>query len=807
MNDQPIKAMLISSNSDVIQKFIEGCAAQPIDLYIASNHIASRAIIESNSINIVLIDIDPFDFPDEKTIQYLRKDGECAVIAIVDSSLDEVLIKHGLFNHILVKPLDAAKLAPAIQSEFKTKQYFDFQKILSFYRDVFDSLQETVVIVDESYRIIRTNRALLLMRGVVEEEICNQTYKAVLNQTCHRIMFNREKPCHEYGDPCPLPFLLKGKTHFESTLHVNDHYYLAMMSRVDEPGSTKKFFVETIRDVTEQKNAEDALRFQMAFEDAIDQVSSCLMKPSPDILNTQCEKAFCSIANLIHSEHLYLIQPSEIFDQWFVAFEWLDPRCPPFYSTSKIAMTTLPDWNRVHKTVITDREVMFIQNTETIPANQLPHYFKAHEIHSIALIPVRHRFGLHAIIGFESIRHSFSMSGNPIHLLRLLGEVVGNGLDRVFFETALRKSEERFRRMTENAPDMILRFNVDGIVDYVNPAVERILGYSREETIQTNVFDYVKEESRDKLRKSLKSSANKNYLWMELDFVHSKGSIVPCRMSLTIDRDESGRVIAVDAIVTDLREYKQMELEKEQLQTRLFQSQKMEAIGNLAAGVAHEINNPIGVILGFSEYLLDSLPECNEARETIELINAESIRIKDIVGKMMDFARMKKTVLKTVKLNQIARESLKLMKHKLSQRHIKTWLDLDDSDPEIIGHDNALKQVLLNLLINAIEAIPAGSNGEISILTKRHNSEGIMLQISDSGAGIHPEQLNHIFEPFHTTKEKGTGLGLSVTASIIRDHNGVIHVQSHPGTGTTFQIVFPLASTVKRDRMHTAVEE
>ncbi len=796
MTRSAVRVILISSNHEIIQRFLEGSSDLRIDLEVTPVPPAGHPIGTDESIRLVFWDIDPFHFPDDEQIRHLRHVGESAVIAIVDSSLDQVLIKSGLFNRILVKPIDARDIASIIRSESQFAQQVNYQKIMSFYRQIFDSLQETVVIVDENCKIVRNNRSLLLMKGLGLDQISTQAYRDVLNETCHQAMFQRTTPCHMHGDQCPMIFLKKGYAHFQTTLHVQDRFYHAEMTRVDDHETGKQFFVETIRDITEQKQAEDALRFQMAFEEAIDQISSCMLKSNPDNLQVHCEAAFQSIANLIRAEHLYFIQPSEIFDQWFVLFEWLNPTCPPFYSHSKTSMTVLPDWPLVQETLFVRKETVFFQDIRSIPDASIPDYFHAHGIQSIALIPVKQQSGLHGIIGFESIGHAFAVSGNPVHLLRLLGEVVGNGLDRAYFEAALRRSEERYRRMTENAPDMILRFNVDGILDYVNPAVERILGHSRDSMIQTNVYDHVTSASREKLRKQLTTTSGVSYLWLEIDCVHSTGASFPCRMSLTIDRDESGKVVAVEAIVTDLHEYKQMEKEKEQLQARLFQSQKMEAIGNLAAGVAHEINNPIGVILGFSEYLLDSMNLSDPIRETLEMINTESIRIKDIVGKMMDFARMEKAEFKPVNLNRIVRESLKLMKHKLSQRHIRIWLDLEEPDSILSGHENALKQVLLNLIINAMEAIPAEAHGTISLSTKRRGDQKILLTISDSGVGISPEHMNLIFEPFHTTKEKGTGLGLPITASIIREHRGTIDVDSVPGKGTTFRIVLPAGSQV-----------
>ena len=226
---------------------------------------------------------------------------------------------------------------------------------------------------------------------------------------------------------------------------------------------------------------------------------------------------------------------------------------------------------------------------------------------------------------------------------------------------------------------------------------------------------------------------------------------------------------------------------------QLAKTEKLTALGEMAAGVAHEINNPLGGILLYSNIVLEDIPEDSPARENMQKIIYQTNRCKEIVQGLLDFARTSTGEMLPLQINQIINTSLKLVRDQSMFHGIEIEAKLAENLPETMGDRSRLEEVFLNLFINAADAMKG--SGKLTIttgLSKKNNS--IRILISDTGKGIDKEHLSHIFEPFFTTKEpgQGTGLGLSIVYGIIQKHNGTIDAECNPGTGTTFIISLPI---------------
>ncbi len=234
--------------------------------------------------------------------------------------------------------------------------------------------------------------------------------------------------------------------------------------------------------------------------------------------------------------------------------------------------------------------------------------------------------------------------------------------------------------------------------------------------------------------------------------------------------------------------------EKRRLEGIVAQSEKLAAIGQLAAGVAHEINNPLTAILANAQILQRELPADDDLQELIQLIARAGARASQVVRNLLDFARKEQYHLDATDVNETIRRSLALVQHELVNRELRVSFQPDDSLPTILASQDHLLSVWLNLLMNAIDAVSA-SQGEIRITTRKVKDH-IQVVISDNGAGIPAESLANIFEPFYTTKApgRGTGLGLSVCHRIIKQHGGHIEVESQVGRGTQFTVALPVST-------------
>ncbi|MCX8125199.1 MAG: ATP-binding protein [Spirochaetes bacterium] len=262
---------------------------------------------------------------------------------------------------------------------------------------------------------------------------------------------------------------------------------------------------------------------------------------------------------------------------------------------------------------------------------------------------------------------------------------------------------------------------------------------------------------------------------------------------------------AVECVVNDTTEITNLLVQQEQLKGQLLQSQKLEIIGQIAGEIAHDFNNVLTVILGYANLLEKSIDDKN--RPAIEKIFEAANHAKDIVSKLMTFARKKALQLTEINIHTIIQNAISLLHAALSKK-CEVKLFLDAYNPYIVGNATEIQQVFMNLILNAVDAMPYG--GTISIYTENTNvvndktgmleiipaGNYVCITVEDTGSGISPEHMNHIFEPLYTTKEKGSGLGLAIVYGVVKQHKGFIDVTSTPGVGTSFFIYLPVAKTL-----------
>lgn len=262
------------------------------------------------------------------------------------------------------------------------------------------------------------------------------------------------------------------------------------------------------------------------------------------------------------------------------------------------------------------------------------------------------------------------------------------------------------------------------------------------------------------------------------------------------DFDVNVPVTSRDEIGALAGAFNQMASTLRQTQAQLVQSEKMAAFGQLGAGITHEVKNPMTGIIGFAQVGQET--EDQEARELFEMIETEGVRCKEILVSFLKFARGETTDMEEIEINDVVSNAAKVFGHSLGMTKVRVKLDLAESLPTVSGNANRLQQVLLNLAMNAQQAMSQG--GQVNIATSRNGGGLAVITFSDDGPGMPEDVTQRIFEPFYTTKSvgQGTGLGLAITFGIIRDHGGTIAVESEIGAGTTFTIQLPAADELTK---------
>jgi signal transduction histidine kinase len=277
----------------------------------------------------------------------------------------------------------------------------------------------------------------------------------------------------------------------------------------------------------------------------------------------------------------------------------------------------------------------------------------------------------------------------------------------------------------------------------------------------------------------------------QVNLVTKKGESLPASLSAAIIYDEEGQEMASVGIFTDLRERFRMQKELEETQLKLLHSEKMGSLGKMAAGVAHEINNPLGGILIYANLLLEETPAEDPKWANLKHIVDQTMRCKDIVKELLDFSRETKHRWVQCDINQSLEQIIGLLGRQALFHDIQIIKEIDPFLTPIVADPGQLNQVFINLMTNAVDAM--NGKGILTVRTYAIPEEGkIGVEIADTGCGIPAENLPRIFDPFFTTKDKGTGLGLSTVYGIIGEHGGSIEVRSNTGQGTGFILRLPV---------------
>ncbi|HUO63191.1 MAG TPA: PAS domain S-box protein [Terriglobales bacterium] len=376
---------------------------------------------------------------------------------------------------------------------------------------------------------------------------------------------------------------------------------------------------------------------------------------------------------------------------------------------------------------------------------------------------------------------------------RIIGaSTVGRDMtERARSKAAVRRSEAQADAIFEAASEAILIVDRNGAITSVNRKTEEMFGYSREALLGQPLEMLLPERVRARHvghRASYFRDPHVRPMGQGLDLVarRSDGTEFPVEISLSYVETEDG--LRALAFVTDITQRLIME-------RAARQTERLSALGRLSAGIAHEVNNPIGIISSRIEIMLldaEAQPLPGTVTDDLKVLHRHAQRVARIAHGLLSFARESSVARGPVDLNQVVEETLLLMEKDLGKSGITIRRTLTPSLKPIHGDENALQQVVMNLLTNARDAL--GSGGEISLETSLvpGRPELARLTVHDTGPGISPEVLSRIFDPFYTTKSEGTGLGLSISYGIVRDHKGTIDVESLPGQGATFVLSFPL---------------
>lgn len=398
------------------------------------------------------------------------------------------------------------------------------------------------------------------------------------------------------------------------------------------------------------------------------------------------------------------------------------------------------------------------------------------------------------------------LTGHPIKNER--GEIIGyQGInldvtERKRIVDELREANEFFMNLIESSVDGIIAADMKGRIFIFNKGAEALTEYSAEEAIGkihiTQIYpEGIAKEVMRRLRSPEFGGVGK-LLPTQFNVMNKAGEEIPVQLSAALIYDVEGKEVASVGIFTDLRPRLNMEKKLQKTHLQLVSSEKMASLGKLAAGIAHEINNPLGGILIYSSLVMEDIPDDDPRRQDLARIVQEASRCKEIVKSLLEFARQTEPKMEPTDINRAITDGLFFLENQALFHNIQIVKKLDPFLPFIRGNASQLKQVLINIIVNAAEAMHG--NGTLTITSyPSSDRRTVFLEFTDTGEGISEKNLTRIFDPFFTTKDvgKGTGLGLSTSYGIIESHGGKISVKSKVGEGTTFTIELPVHAEIQ----------
>jgi PAS domain S-box-containing protein len=438
---------------------------------------------------------------------------------------------------------------------------------------------------------------------------------------------------------------------------------------------------------------------------------------------------------------------------------------------------------------------------ETIPFSSFTHPSVAEStVASWVSLPLRAADQFAGVLILASPAPDF-FSEKQLDLVSAFSNYISVALNNAHLFDRLRQSEQQYADLFEHSPDIYHLVNRQGIIISCNQTEVQTLGYSKAELIGQPLSQLYPEEYRQNVTQTLKTAfeEQQEIRGVEEQMIKKDGTVIDVSVNTSLVYDANNSPVLIRCVVRDITEAKRFE-------QKILQAQKIDSIGNLAGGVAHDFNNILTSILGSASIMLRRMDLKDKWRPFVEIIETAAKRGSTLTRQLLTFARRSTIEIHPIELHKILEETIQLFERSVNP-NITVVRKLDSQNAIVSGDEGQIQQAFLNILINARDAMPEG--GTVTIETTNHgaaeeqavretNGSGekkyIAIRFSDTGTGMSHDVQQRIFEPFFTTKEqgKGTGLGLSVVYGVIKSHDGYLTVQSEINRGTIFTVFLPL---------------
>jgi PAS domain S-box-containing protein len=418
-------------------------------------------------------------------------------------------------------------------------------------------------------------------------------------------------------------------------------------------------------------------------------------------------------------------------------------------------------------------------------------------LQSMICVPVLHKGESLGVIAVDSEKSQREFREGDINLLMAVASQTGLGIANARSFEKLQDSEKKYRTLVETIQDIVYTVDLDNRFTYVSPMVENISGFAGKELLGLDFIEIVHSPHRGLVKEKFKNKRNAgDVATYEIEVCARDKTIVPVELNDAPLTDNEGKIIGRIGVARDVTARYLEEAKRKEIEVRALAQDKLATLGEIATGVAHEINQPLSFIKIILESSLHDMADNKMNREELSGDFNESLRqvnkITNIISHLRNYGRPDPASFGPVSLSKVFEDTLLLMNDRLRLKNITLLIDTAENLPVLSGNHARLEQVFVNLMQNSMDAMEVQGKGEISVTAQTAGND-VLITYSDTGEGMDPKVQERIFEPFFTTKEagKGTGIGLSIVHSIIQEHKGSISCISEKGKGATFNIMLP----------------
>jgi len=756
---------------------------------------------KGNKIPLCILDMKMPDIDGLETADLLREIDNDVIIIIITAysgktSFEDIKEKLNEDIYYVKKPFSTKELYCLVDSLIKSwNKNLQIKESQERYKELANSLPQIIFETDLKGNLTFINSAANLVYGYTVENVSKglNIFDLVSSEDRDRARDNMQKTMNGEGtNGNEYTIIGRDGTKFSAISHASPVIYNGKTTGIRG----------IIVDITDRKKMEEILHYRLTIEELITTISTRFINITSTEVTREINLALESIGTFMDVDRSYVNIFSHDMERVKEVYEWCNKGIGSRVKQIKNMFMQNYLWTVEQ---LKNGQYICVSSLSELPPEaekEKTSWGKA-EVKSILGIPLYFSNKLVGYFMLNSVKKEKKWKEEDIRLLKLVGEIFINALERKKSEEALTRSEANYRMLVENTRDIIYSYNPDGTVRFITPQIAK-LGYNPEEIVGRKMIDFVHPDDKERILNEFRKFIVTGKSFPTVCRLIGKKSVIHIEEISEIIKDEKGDIAYITGVIRDITERIKSEEEKSKLEKQLRHSDKIKAIGTLAGGIAHDFNNILVAILGYIEVAMYNIPDDSNLRPYMEQMKKACHRAIKLVKQLLTFSRETEGERNPIQLSSIIKESLKMLRPL-----IPATIDIKQNlkNPGIINGDPThIYQIMMNLCKNAADAmkekggvikvslkdIDTGSNIE-ELNQELAPGNYIRLTVSDTGHGIDQSIKERIFEPYFTTKKigEGSGMGLSIVHGIVKSYGGEITVESETGKGTSFNIFFP----------------